>query len=201
LRAVIGRMNFKNGLVLGTVCMGLAACGSSTKTADIPSGKPGEQTATSAPIPEKTTAAPSLGKPTAAITALADGAGKDTTKKPKIAKPKGGAPAKLVIVDLVDGTGPAAKSGDQLTADYAGNSWSTGKEFDSSWGKGKSPFTVALGQGAVIQGWDQGLVGMKKGGRRMLVIPADLAYGPSGRPPTIGPNETLVFVIDLRKIG
>ena len=81
-----------------------------------------------------------------------------------------------------------------------GVSWSNGKEFDSSW-KRHQTFPFTLGQGSVIQGWDHGVVGMKAGGRRMLVIPPDLAYGASGSPPSIGPNETLVFVIDLRKIG
>jgi peptidylprolyl isomerase len=202
LRAV-SRLTRFSSIALAAACLGLAACGSgSTKTADIPSGGATGSSAASTPTTASTTAttaAPTLGAPTPEIKALAAAVGTDTKKKPKIGKPKGKPPTQLVVIDVVDGKGPAAKNGDTLTADYAGNSWSTGKQFDASWGK--SPFPVVLGQGSVIQGWDQGLVGMKAGGRRMLVIPGALAYGASGRPPTIAPNETLVFVIDLRKIG
>ena len=81
-----------------------------------------------------------------------------------------------------------------------GVSWSTGQQFDSSWDRGKQPFKFKLGAGMVIPGWDQGLVGMRQGGRRELVIPPNLAYGPQGQPPSIGPNETLIFVIDLQKV-
>ena len=79
---------------------------------------------------------------------------------------------------------------------YVGASWSTGQQFDASWDGGE-PFTFELGAGGVIPGWDEGLVGMRKGGRRLLVIPAAKGYGPQGQPPDIGPNETLIFVVDL----
>ena len=118
--------------------------------------------------------------------------------KPKIIKPSGKPPAKLIVVDVVPGKGAAAKSGDAVTVDYAGNSWSTGKEFDASWKTGQA-FPVTLGQGAVIKGWDEGLVGLKPGGRRLLVIPPDLGYGAQGSGSAIKPNETLVFVVDRRK--
>jgi peptidylprolyl isomerase len=124
----------------------------------------------------------------------------DLTKKPEIPKPSGSPPAKLQIEDIVKGKGKAAKKGDTVSMQYVGVSWSTGAEFDASWDRGK-PYPFALGQGGVIKGWDEGIVGMKKGGRRKLTIPADLAYGPTGRPPSIGPNETLVFVVDLEKVG
>jgi peptidylprolyl isomerase len=81
---------------------------------------------------------------------------------------------------------------------YVGDSWSTGEQFDASWDRGE-PFTFALGSGGVIAGWDQGIVGMKQGGRRLLIIPPDLGYGPAGQGP-IAPNETLVFVVDLEQI-
>ena len=84
---------------------------------------------------------------------------------------------------------------------YVGNSWSTGVQFDSSWDRGAEPFTFPLGAGQVIAGWDQGVAGMKEGGRRLLVIPPDLAYGAQSPSPDIAPNETLVFVVDLVKIG
>ncbi len=112
--------------------------------------------------------------------------------------------AKLVKQDLRPGTGTAAVQGKQLTVNYVGISCSTGQEFDSSWGKkGKDkddPLKFVLGAGTVIKGWDQGLVGLKEKGRRRLVIPGDLAYGPTGQPPTIQGNDTLVFVVDLLKV-
>ena len=125
----------------------------------------------------------------------------DLNVKPVIPKPKGAPPGGLQVRDVVQGNGKkAAASGDTLTVQYVGVSWSTGQEFDSSWSRGKKPFTFPLGAGQVIPGWDQGLIGMRVGGRRELVIPPALAYGPQGQPPAIGPNETLVFVIDLKKV-
>ena len=117
-------------------------------------------------------------------------------EKPKIAKPTGKPPKELVVKDLAKGKGASAKRGDQLSVNYVGVSFSNGKEFDSSFDAGQ-PFEFELGAGMVIPGWDEGLVGMKVGGRRQLTIPPDKAYGPQGSPPAIGPNETLVFVIDL----
>jgi peptidylprolyl isomerase len=120
--------------------------------------------------------------------------------EPKVTPPSGAAPSKLESKDLIAGTGPAAKSGDKLTVNYVGILFKGGKEFDASW-KRKEPFSFTLGQGQVIKGWDQGLVGMKVGGRRELVIPSELAYGKTGSPPTIPANAPLVFVIDLLSTG
>ena len=94
------------------------------------------------------------------------------------------------------GTGPEAKAGAAVTVNYVGVLYKGGKEFDASW-KRNEPFTFALGKGQVITGWDQGVAGMKVGGRRELIIPAELAYGATGSPPTIPPNAPLVFVVDL----
>lgn len=116
--------------------------------------------------------------------------------KPKIAKPTGPAPKKLVKQDLIEGTGATAAAGDQLRVNYVGVSYENGEEFDSSFKTGQ-PFEFQLGASMVIPGWDKGLVGMKVGGRRKLIIPPELAYGAEGSPPAIGPDETLVFVIDL----
>jgi FKBP-type peptidyl-prolyl cis-trans isomerase len=116
--------------------------------------------------------------------------------KPTIAVPKEKAPTKLVTKDLVPGTGAVVKSGQQLVVNYVGVLYTNGKEFDSSW-KSKTTFPVTIGQGQVIPGWDQGIPGMKVGGRRELIIPPDLAYGASGQPPTIPPNSTLIFVVDV----
>jgi peptidylprolyl isomerase len=119
-----------------------------------------------------------------------------STKKPKVEVPKGAPPKELVTEDLKEGTGPAAKSGDDVSMNYVGVSYSNGKEFDNSFDRGQ-PFDFTLGQGMVIKGWDEGIVGMKVGGRRKLIIPPAQAYGAQGQPPTIKPNETLVFVVDL----
>ena len=124
----------------------------------------------------------------------------NTEAKPEVGKPEGEPPSELVKEDIVVGTGPAAKKGDELTVDYVGVTFSYGDQFDASWDSGQ-PFTFTLGQGQVIQGWDEGVRGMKAGGRRKLTIPAEMAYGAQGSPPAIPPNEPLVFVIDLRKIG
>jgi peptidylprolyl isomerase len=124
---------------------------------------------------------------------------KDTSKKPVIPKPSGSPPRRLDKEDIVKGKGPAAKPGDTVTVQYVGVAFSTGDEFDASWDRGQ-PFPVPLGAGQVIEGWEKGLVGMRKGGRRMLTIPPKLAYGSEGYPPTIAPNETLIFVIDALDI-
>jgi peptidylprolyl isomerase len=121
-------------------------------------------------------------------------------KKPTVTVPSGPAPAKLVTKDLVPGTGQTVKAGQTVTVNYVGVLYKTGKEFDSSWKTGQ-PATFPLTAGGVIQGWVQGIPGMKVGGRRELIIPASLAYGKAGRPPTIPANSPLVFVVDLLSIA
>ena len=125
----------------------------------------------------------------------------DLNTKPKVPKGAGAAPAALKAETLIPGTGAAIKAGQQATVQYVGVLFDDGKEFDSSWGKGKQPFQFALGGGQVIPGWDQGVPGMKVGERRRLTIPAELAYGAQGSPPKIPANAPLVFDIDLKKIG
>jgi peptidylprolyl isomerase len=120
---------------------------------------------------------------------------KDTSVKPVIPKPTGAPPRRLVKEDVVKGKGEPAKAGDTLVVNYVGVTFSTGSEFDASWDRGQ-PFPVPLGAGQVIEGWDRGLIGMRKGGRRILTIPPELGYGAEGYPPSIPPNETLVFVVD-----
>jgi peptidylprolyl isomerase len=168
-------------LLLGA---GLAACGGDDSTS-------GETAATPAP-----TEAPTPGN----VDEIVAGITKNTHKEPKIVTPKGDAPAKLVVKDIVKGQGPKAKPGDKLTMQYAGYAWSNGQKFDASWDRGQ-PFPFKLGAGMVIPGWDQGMVGMRKGGRRLLIIPPDLGYGQAGAGGVIGPNETLIFAVDLKKIG
>ncbi len=124
----------------------------------------------------------------------------DVFSKPEVSIPDSAAPAELVIDDLVVGDGPEANAGVQVIVDYVGVSWSTGQEFDASWNRNDT-FAFGLGAGQVISGWDQGVQGMKVGGRRRLTIPPHMGYGPQGAGGVIAPNETLVFVVDLRSIG
>ena len=141
----------------------------------------------------------------AAEAAAADGddgeedAGREPTK-PEVEVPDGDPPTELEVTDLVEGEGPQAEAGDVVSVEYVGVSYSNGEEFDASWDRGE-PFAFQLGAGQVIPGWDEGVAGMRVGGRRQLVIPPDQAYGSAGAPPAIGPDETLVFVVDLVEIG
>jgi peptidylprolyl isomerase len=164
---------------------GVAACGEDDSAS--------ETAATPTATPTETASA-------AGIEALVQETSKKTDVKPEVPAPKGDPPEELVIRDIVKGKGPKAKAGDTLTMQYVGVSWSNGQQFDASWDAGQ-PFPFQLGAGMVIQGWDRGMVGMQKGGRRLLVIPPDLGYGETGAGDAIGPNETLVFVVDLVEIG
>jgi len=120
----------------------------------------------------------------------------DLDKRPKVTVPSGPPPKKLETKEIVEGDGPEAKPGDYVSVQYAGVGYESGEEFDASWNRGE-PFSFTLGASEVIKGWDQGVAGMKVGGRRELIVPPGLAYGPTGSPPVIGPNETLIFVVDL----
>ncbi|GHE49795.1 MULTISPECIES: FKBP-type peptidyl-prolyl cis-trans isomerase [Streptomyces] len=117
-------------------------------------------------------------------------------EKPEIDFPDFPVPADLVIEDIWEGDGPVATAGNKVSVHYVGVSYSTGEEFDASWNRG-APLQFILGIGQVIAGWDQGVQGMKVGGRRKLVIPAHLAYGDNSPTPAIKPGETLIFVCDL----
>jgi peptidylprolyl isomerase len=116
--------------------------------------------------------------------------------KPDVGPIEGEPPADLVIEDITVGDGPEAKPGQLVDVHYVGVAHSTGREFDASYNRGDS-FTFPLGGGRVIQGWDQGVAGMKVGGRRKLTIPPHLGYGANGAGGAIKPNETLIFVVDL----
>ena len=139
---------------------------------------------------EEKTAAPPPATATPSATATVQ------PKKPSVRVPRVRPPKRLIVKDLREGTGEAARPGQTVTVHYVGVNYKGGKQFDASWDRGE-PFSFPLGAGQVIKGWDLGVAGMKVGGRRMLVIPPDLGYGPQGQPPVIKPNETLVFVIDL----
>jgi peptidylprolyl isomerase len=119
-----------------------------------------------------------------------------STTKPEIDFPEGSAPADLVVEDVKEGDGQEARPGDTISAHYVGVAHSTGEEFDASWNRG-APLDFRLGVGQVIKGWDDGIVGMKVGGRRKLTIHSRLGYGDRGAGAAIKPGETLIFVVDL----
>jgi len=116
--------------------------------------------------------------------------------KPEVQIPDGNPPEELVIEDLVTGEGDEARPGQEVSVHYVGVAWSTQKQFDASWDRNES-FEFGLGAGQVIQGWDQGVAGMRVGGRRRLTIPPHLGYGQRGAGGVIKGGETLVFVVDL----
>lgn len=107
----------------------------------------------------------------------------------------------LKYIDVQVGCGQAAKTGSSVSVQYTGWFQSTGKKFDSSWDHGAQPINITLGQGQVIKGWDEGLIGMKRGGSRRLIIPAALAYGAAGQPPTIPPNSVLIFDVTMVNVA
>jgi peptidylprolyl isomerase len=120
-----------------------------------------------------------------------------TNEKPTVDVPSDQPPSyQLEIEDIVEGDGDEAVAGKVVEVHYVGVSWKTGKQFDASWDRGDT-FKFGLGKGQVIKGWDDGVAGMKVGGRRRITIPPQLAYGKRGAGGVIGPDETLVFVVDL----
>jgi len=161
-------------LLIAFACLALvsAGCGGEDSTSTSSSG--GEETAAAEAPKQKT--------------------------KPQVKKQTGAPPKEVVANDLEEGSGAVAKPGDEVTVQYVGVNYKSGSEFDASWDRGE-PFTFTLGAGEVISGWDTGIQGMKVGGRRELIIPPNHAYGSTGAPPAIPPNETLVFVVDLEAIN
>ena len=121
-------------------------------------------------------------------------------EKPQIEVPDGPPSYQLEVEDLVEGDGDEAAPGNIVEVHYVGVSWSTGREFDASWNRGDT-FKFTLGRGQVIQGWDEGVQGMKVGGRRKITIPPMMAYGKRGAGGVIGPDETLIFVVDLLEVS
>ena len=182
-------------LVAGLLVSG---CGSSQSAAD-----KAAQQATQEEKNPPTISDPEVPVPKAEKVEPGPGEG-DINTKPKIPAQEGQAPSELIAQDVIVGTGAQAKSGDKVSVQYVGVLFDGGKEFDTSWTsetKAGSPFEFTLGSGQVIAGWDQGVVGMKEGGRRRLLIPADLAYGEAGSPPKIPANAALVFDVDLKKVS
>ncbi len=122
-----------------------------------------------------------------------------SSEKPEVTVAGGTPPPDLLVEDIEVGTGAVATAGSDVDVHYVGVSWSNGRQFDSSWDR-RSTFSFGLGAGQVIAGWDQGVAGMKVGGRRRITIPPDLGYGSRGAGGVIAPNETLVFVVDLVEV-
>jgi peptidylprolyl isomerase len=121
----------------------------------------------------------------------------NTSEKPEVDIPADESPSyQLEVEDLTEGDGDEAVPGKIVEVHYVGVSWSTRRQFDASWDRGQT-FKFGLGKGQVIQGWDEGVAGMKVGGRRKITIPPHLGYGKRGAGGVIGPDETLVFVVDL----
>ena len=169
-------------VLLAGLALFVAGCGDDKSEDD------GGPVATTETVPPNPAPAPAAG-----------GDEKDLKNKPEVKIPKGDAPKKLVIDDIVKGKGKAAKAGDTVSVQYVGVLFDGGTQFDASWDRGE-PFQFQLGAGMVIPGWDKGVEGMKIGGRRKLIIPSEDAYGPTGQPPDIPPDATLVFVIDLERV-
>ena len=178
------------------LAMVAAGCGSSSSTAQgVQLAPAGGQTAASVTAPassSSTTASATSTSSTPLPAAL--------NTKPTVVPPSGPPPKKLVIKDLIKGTGPAATASSTVTVQYVGVLYKGGKQFDASWNDGSGQPT-SLPLSGVIKGWQQGIPGMKVGGRRELIIPSSLAYGAAGSPPKIPANAALVFVIDLHGVS
>ncbi len=175
------RTRLPTSLLIALLAFGLAACGSSSTA-------PGVVTA------------PGGGATTTVVATTSTPAALKT--KPVVSVPKTPPPKSLVIKDLVTGTGQAVQPGQTVTVNYVGVLYKTGKEFDSSWSRNQALTTaLASGPSGVIEGWVKGIPGMRVGGRRELIIPPSLGYKAAGSPPTIPPNATLIFVIDLLAVS
>jgi peptidylprolyl isomerase len=168
-----------------------AGCGDDNNDESADTGTTTEQVTEETSATEETGDSEETGKPPKVSGSLKD--------KPVIASTQGSPPEELIIKDVKKGDGKTAKAGDSVKVQYVGKNWSNGQQFDASWDRGEA-FTFDLGAGNVIAGWDEGVEGMKEGGRRLLVIPPDKGYGPQGSPPSIPANETLIFVVDLEKV-
>jgi peptidylprolyl isomerase len=173
----------------------VAGCGSSTAPGVTLAPGAGATAAASAPATSasSSTTASSTSTSTTPLPAA-------LKTKPKVVPPSGAPPQKLIVKDLIKGTGPAATAGSTVNVQYVGVLYKGGKQFDASWNDGSGQ-PVSLPLSGVIPGWQQGIPGMRVGGRRELIIPASLGYGAKGSPPKIPPNSALVFVIDLHGVS
>ena len=181
----IGRRSSRRTLLALALAGALVACGGGDEDVAAPAEEEAEPTELTCPIEAAEVPAP-------------EGATTDLSVKPEVQPGEGPAPTELQYADIVEGDGEVAETGDQVLVKYVGAFYETGEEFDSSWSRGEDetlPFGICR-QG-VIPGFAAGPTGMKVGGRRRIVIPSHLAYGPEGSPPAIPPDSDLVFVVDL----
>ena len=190
-------------LLLGPALLGavlLASCSSSHSASPTTTTTRAQPTTTTGPPPTAgpvTTAGPTTTAGAGSASLPAVSGGTDLSNPPVISAGTPPPPTSLQTQDLVVGTGKTAKASDTVVVHYVGANYADGKVFDSSWSRGQ-PATFPLN--GVVPGFAQGIVGMKVGGRREIVIPPALGYGATGQPPAVSPNETLVFVVDLKAI-
>ena len=178
---------------IALLAAGVTACGSSSGAKVVLAPSSGATIESSAAVTPTT---PTTSTPTTTTPAVTTPKTGPLSKEPVVKVPSGTATSAMKTIDLIKGTGSVAGKTSKVTVNYVGALYKGGKVFDASW-KRSQTFPVQLGQGSVIPGWDQGIPGMRVGGRRELIIPANLAYGKTGSPPTIPPNAALVFVVDL----
>ena len=183
----MSRLHTWSLVILSVSVLGLAGCSnsSSSATTTSPSTSPATSTTPSGPV--------------ATIPATDLSPAGTAGKQPTVTVPAGTPPTHLESSNLIAGSGPAAKAGDNVTVQYVLATYSSGKVIQASWTS--QAFTFTLGQGQVIPGWDRGVVGMQAGGRRELIIPPSLGYGANSPGAGIAPNDTLVFMVDLLKIN
>ncbi len=195
-------------VTLAAAGLALAACGNSSPTPS--NGAAATTTTTAAPSTSSTSSTSSttggttppsttVGGGLAAIPAADRSPVGTSGTAPTVTVPAGAPPTQLEAADLIKGSGAAAKAGDNVTVEYVLATYSSRMVIQSSWTS--QPFSFTLGEGQVIPGWDQGVVGMQVGGRRELIIPPSLGYGANSPGAGIAANDTLVFVVDLQKIG
>jgi peptidylprolyl isomerase len=175
---------------------GLSACGSSTKAAGVQLAPSAGATADSVTATTTTSGSTTTSATSTSTTPLPTA----LKTKPKVVAPTGPPPKTLAIKDLIKGTGPVATATSTVTVQYVGVLYKGGKQFAASWDDGSGQPT-SLPLSGVIKGWEQGIPGMRVGGRRELIIPPNLGYGAAGSPPKIPANATLVFVIDLHGVS
>jgi peptidylprolyl isomerase len=179
--------------VVAVSALGLAGCSSSSSSSTTTSTAGSKATSTS------TSTSTGSSTPNATIPVQDRSPAGTPGKEPTVTVPSGTRPTQLESTDLIVGTGKTAEPGDTVTVQYVLATYSADKVIQASWTS--QPFTFALGEGQVIKGWDEGVVGMKVGGRRELIIPPSLGYGSSSPGSGIAANDTLVFVVDLLKVG
>ena len=174
-------------IMVACLALFVAGCGDDSSTSDT-----GADTTAETQSPKS--------KEEAALAKEEEKAAEEAAALPKPKIPAGPLPKELVVVNKKTGSGATAKAGDEVSVHYVGILYKTKALFDSNWGDSE-PFTFNLGAGEVIKGWDQGVQGMKVGGQRELFIPPSLAYGPEGVYPSIPPNSTLAFLVELLAVN